>query len=77
MFCPSCRSDNLSEFPTEIAIHVADQDNPLVFIFPNLLICMDCGKPQFRAAFTISKPELDILAKDNPTSRRPAKAHHA
>ncbi len=46
MSCAVCGSANQVEFPTEMAIHFSskeNQDQPQVFAFPKLLVCLDCG----------------------------------
>ena len=38
------------EFPAEINIHFPGMENlkqPTVFVFPTLLICLDCGFTEF------------------------------
>jgi hypothetical protein len=39
-------------------------DKPTVKVFPDLLVCLDCGSAQF----TIPKTELDVLAKRDTTA---------
>ena len=61
MSCPECASSNQSEFPTEMMIHLLglkNVDNPGVWVFPKLLVCLDCGF----ARFTVQRPELALLA---------------
>jgi uncharacterized Zn finger protein len=46
MSCPSCGSDSQTEFRAEMIIHfmgIKYLDNPGVFAFPTLLVCMECG----------------------------------
>jgi hypothetical protein len=48
--CSSCRSDHLARFSGEVAIHfpgLEGLDIPIVWVFPELVICMDCGIAQF------------------------------
>ena len=47
MSCRRCSSANLSRFPTEIAIHLPGLSTPHVFLFPNVVVCMDCGFTEF------------------------------
>jgi len=47
MSCRRCASANLSRFPTEIAIHLPGLSTPHVFLFPNVVVCMDCGFTEF------------------------------
>lgn len=60
--CKSCGSENVSKFRAEISIRfpeLKDIKKPAVMIFPELLICLDCGI----ALFTVLKAELGVLAK--------------
>ena len=60
MRCKSCGSDNLGRFNGELAIHFRGLINePAVFIFPELIICRDCGVGEF----IVPKRELPLLAK--------------
>jgi hypothetical protein len=46
MKCALCASDNQAEFSSEIHIHFRfrkNLDKPGVFIFPKVLVCLDCG----------------------------------
>jgi len=57
MNCPLCASSNEVEFPTERNIHVGGLRNlnrPSVFLFPKILVCLDCGSSRF----TILETEL-------------------
>jgi hypothetical protein len=60
MSCLSCRSNNQAEFPTEMNIHFGGIKNiakPGVWVFPKLLVCLDCGFSQL----TVPAPELASL----------------
>jgi len=62
MACKSCRSDNQHKFGAEINIHFPGReglDKPAVLVFPEVVVCFDCGVAQF----TISEADLDRLAK--------------
>src|SRR5215469_1260268 len=62
MFCKSCRSDSARRFPAEIAIHfpgLKNLDRPHVWLFPTLVICLNCG----HAEFPIPKHELRLLKR--------------
>jgi hypothetical protein len=62
--CKSCGSDNLRKFAAEVAIRfpgLKNIDKPLVWLFPELLICLDCGM----AAFVVPETDLRVLAKDD------------
>jgi hypothetical protein len=59
--CPSCRSHIQAEFPSEILIHftgLTNLEKPGVWVFPILLVCLDCGFAQV----TIPASELAQLA---------------
>jgi hypothetical protein len=50
MACPSCRSNRQSVFPAEANIHFPGReglDKPSVLVFPQMLICLECGLTQF------------------------------
>lgn len=62
MCCSSCGSENLGGFTAEIAIHFPGLKNlhkPIVWVFPRLKVCLDCGIAQF----TVPEAELRLLAK--------------
>jgi len=62
MQCKSCDSDNLGEFKGELAIHfpgLKNLDTPVVWVFPNLVICLNCGVAQF----VVPEDELQLLTK--------------
>lgn len=50
MACKACGSDNQGKFSAEIAIHrqaPGGRGKPLVWIFPELFVCLNCGKTEF------------------------------
>lgn len=52
MSCPHCDSHNERVFSAETAIHfsgIEGLDKPLVWVFPKLLVCLECGLTQFVA----------------------------
>ncbi len=62
MPCKSCGSESLGEFTGEIAVHFRGLQNinaPTVFVFPELVVCLDCGHTEF----VIPKGKLRLLAK--------------
>ncbi len=70
--CPSCRSSNQAEFPSEILVHFSgceNLDKPGVWVFPTLLVCLDCGFLQS----TVPASELAQLAAGAPTSEPPVR----
>jgi len=57
MQCPSCTSSRQAEFAAEVNIHsrgVQNLDKPGIFVFPKVVICLDCGFSRF----TIPETEL-------------------
>jgi hypothetical protein len=67
MTCYSCRSVNQAEFPAELLIHfggLKNLDKPGVWVFPKLLVCLDCGFLQS----TVPAPELASLVASTPIS---------
>ena len=63
MTCKSCGAVAQARFPTEVAIHSRDANSPLVFVFPNIFVCLNCGKPEFAEEFTVPQSELSLLMK--------------
>jgi hypothetical protein len=61
MPCLSCGSKKQAEFSAEMLIHfvgLKNLDKPGVWLFPKLLVCLDCGFLQS----TVPAPELTSLA---------------
>ena len=62
MSCLSCASGNQAEFGGEILIHFSGLENldkPPVWVFPKLLVCLDCGFSRFMTP----ESELALLAR--------------
>jgi hypothetical protein len=60
MACKRCATDNQSTFNGEVAIHfpgLKGLDKPIVWTFPKLAICLDCGFTEF----TVPKSETWVL----------------
>ena len=58
----SCGSVNQSKLTAEISIHfpgLKNLDRPAVWVFPELVVCLDCGT----AEFAVPEAELRQLAK--------------
>jgi hypothetical protein len=70
MSCKQCSSANLKEdFTGEIAIHfpgLTGLGKPIVWVFPQLVICLDCGLAQF----AIPDAELRILREESADDLR-------
>ena len=50
MACEKCDSGNQSTFNSEVAIHfpgLKGLDKPIVWVFPKLEVCLDCGLTEF------------------------------
>jgi len=50
MSCKSCQSAKQHHFNGEVAIHfpgIEGLDKPIVWVFPKLLVCLNCGFTEF------------------------------
>jgi hypothetical protein len=62
MSCKSCQSQKQRNLNGEIGIHfpgLKGLDKPIVWVFPKLLVCLDCGFTEF----AIPETELRLLAE--------------
>lgn len=62
--CTSCGLDQQRKFTAEIAIHfpgLKEINKPIVWVFPELLVCLNCGW----ASFAVPETGLRVLAKDD------------
>ena len=60
MVCKQCSSDNQRPFTSEVAVHfpgLKGLDKPIVWVFPKLLVCLDCGFTEF----TVPESETRLL----------------
>lgn len=67
MRCKSCGSENVGNFTAEIAIHFQRLKNvfrPHVFVFPEVIVCLDCGF----AGFVVSEDEKRKLNEGRAAS---------
>jgi hypothetical protein len=67
MACNACGSVNQRKFLAEVGIHfprLEDVTKSPVLVFPELLVCLDCGKTEF----TVPRDELALLAKTDATT---------
>ena len=65
--CKSCKSDKQRKFNGEIGIHFPERkglDKPLVLVFPQLVVCLDCGFTEFE----IPETELRVLSDGTDSS---------
>jgi hypothetical protein len=66
--CRSCQTAVKSTLNAEIAIHfpgLEGLDKPLVWVFPKLLVCLNCGFTEF----AIPEAELHVLRDDATQSK--------
>lgn len=50
MTCTWCGSDKQRRFTAEVAIHtpgLEGLDKPVAWVFPELFLCLNCGKAEF------------------------------
>jgi hypothetical protein len=62
LHCNWCGSVNLRKFSGEIAIRfpgLKNIDKPVVWVYPELVICLECGN----AEFAVPQAELRLLSK--------------
>ena len=67
--CPSCGLVNQSRFPAEMAIHFPGLKNvnkPTVWVFPEVLVWLDCGVSEF----TVPETELRVLVTGEAEQRK-------
>lgn len=60
MSCKRCVSDRVKDLTAEVAIHfpgLHGLDKPIVFVFPEVQICMNCGL----AEFLVPEAKLEAL----------------
>lgn len=70
MSCKSCYSPNQSRLGGEMGIHflgLKNIDKPTVWVFPRLLVCLDCGFTEFVLRET-ERGELVALGCDQEAS---------
>ena len=62
MPCKNCGSVNQKKFSAEMGIHfrgLKGIDKPVVWVFPDVVVCLDCGTGEF----AVPEEELRQLAK--------------
>jgi hypothetical protein len=67
MTCAGCGSDKCSKFTAEVAIHfpgLSGLEKPIVWVFPGLSVCLNCGK----AEFLVPETELRVLGNGDAAS---------
>jgi len=64
MNCQSCTSTRMTELRGEICLHfpggLESLDKPLVWMFPKVLACLDCGL----AHFAVPETELKLIQEN-------------
>ena len=68
MSCALCGSGNQAEFTAEMVVHFAGLKNvdiPGVWVFPKLLICLNCGLSKF----SVPEKKLGLLASGTTNSQ--------
>jgi mannitol-specific phosphotransferase system IIBC component len=71
--CSSCGSSNQTEYTAEMLVHfggLKNLDKPSVWVYPSLLVCMECGFTQA----TIPASALAELAAGAVTSESPMRS---
>ena len=66
MSCKSCQSENERTLNGEVAVHFPGLNGlgkPIVWVFPKLLVCLNCGFTEFE----IPKAELRRLVEGDAT----------
>ena len=67
--CESCGSVNQHKFTAEVGIHFSglkNIDKPVVWVFPSLVVCLDCGM----ARFAVPEANLFLLAIGDDAAAR-------
>jgi hypothetical protein len=80
--CKSCGSVNQSKFSAEMGIHfhgLNNIDNPVVWIFPELAVCLDCGNAELlrrklncaylQEAMTVGQGNLELSLSSKMSSK--------
>ena len=60
MPCRQCKSESCRRFTSELAIHFPGLEGlqkPIVLLFPQLLVCLDCGFTEF----TVPERKVNVL----------------
>ena len=68
MSCTRCLSLHETELNTEINLHfsgLTDMDDSGIFVFPKVLVCLDCGLSQFIVGESELAQIVDRSAKRN------------
>jgi len=64
MSCKPCTSSRQMEFIGEICMHfpggLESLDKPLLWAYPKIVVCLDCGLAQF----TVAEAELKVMRQN-------------
>ena len=66
MRCKSCGSEKQRKFTAEIAIHFPGRENlemPAVWVFPEIIVCLECGNSLFVIPETERMKMLEGISK--------------
>lgn len=66
--CPSCSSKNQRKFNGELALHfpgLEGLDKPIVWAFPEVLLCLDCGCAVFALENDPLKEARELYTDDD------------
>ena len=69
MSCPACASEKQVGFSAEMMLHftgLKNLDEPGVWLFPKVLVCLDCGSSRF----SVPEKVLALLASGAPKSEQ-------
>jgi hypothetical protein len=75
MLCKSCGSVIQRKFKAEMGVRSSELRNlakPAVWVFPELIVCLDCGATEF----TVPKTELRLLAETEVAVARNSESGH-
>ena len=74
MLCQACGSNKRAKLTAEIAVHIPGPnhlDKPHVLVFPEILVCLNCGS----AEFTVPETQLRTLANEMQGESRQFENH--
>jgi hypothetical protein len=68
IICRQCESPNVTNFDAEVNIHFSGLkwlNKPSIFVFPKLVVCLDCGLTEF----DLTGAQMELL-RDQVVSER-------
>lgn len=75
MSCAVCTSRHQAEFNAEVNIHfpgLTNADKPGIFVFPKLLVCLNCGFSRFMTPASELAQLMGVAAKKKSSPRQEA-----